>query len=350
MIGYMANNVLPLRAGEFVRVYVAARRLAAQRDGSLTDSLWLAGATVVVERVLDSLTLVLILGVLILDHPVPAALEYAAAIVLAIDVVAAAALATLALAPDFARRLLARLTRRRPALERRTERGLGHDPASGSKASARRPTGCRCSGGRWWRGHCSATGAWALLRAMHLDLPFVAGWTVMTFVGFGDQHPVGARVRRRLARGGGAGAVDLRGRPGDCTRLRVALPCQSVRPDHAGRVAVPRAGAREPGRGDGRPPAGRWRMHDEARRALDIDRATRSSGGAAGCRCCCCHSFLASFFGPHYAFHSHTTDLLLGDRLLRHRAGGHRAARVHHRHLTARDLRPQHPQRRRPPR
>ena len=57
MIGYMGNNVLPLRAGEVVRVYVVARRIAAQRGGSVSNGLWLAGATVVVERVLDSLTL-----------------------------------------------------------------------------------------------------------------------------------------------------------------------------------------------------------------------------------------------------------------------------------------------------
>ena len=47
MIGYMGNNVLPLRAGEFVRIYVVARRLAVQRDGSVTGGLWLAGATIV---------------------------------------------------------------------------------------------------------------------------------------------------------------------------------------------------------------------------------------------------------------------------------------------------------------
>jgi len=188
MIGYMANNVLPLRAGEFVRVYIAARRLAAQRDGSLTNSMWLVGATVVVERLLDSLTLVLILGVLILIIPVPAALEYAAAIVLAVDVVAAAALVTLALAPDFARRLLARLTRRRPALERRTERGLAMIllGLEGIRAPAHRLPLLGWTVVAW---ALSATGAWALLRAMHLDLPFVAGWTVMTFVGFGISIP-----------------------------------------------------------------------------------------------------------------------------------------------------------------
>ena len=46
MIGYMVNNVLPLRAGELVRVYVAARRLGpGAADGTLGGRLWLAGAT-----------------------------------------------------------------------------------------------------------------------------------------------------------------------------------------------------------------------------------------------------------------------------------------------------------------
>jgi hypothetical protein len=34
-----------------------------------------------------------------------------------------------------------------------------------------------------------AVGAWLLLFAVRLDLPLVAGWTVMTFVGFGVSIP-----------------------------------------------------------------------------------------------------------------------------------------------------------------
>ena len=78
MIGYMANNVLPLRAGELVRVYVAARHLQGERRMATGESLWLAGATIIVERVLDSLSLVLIMAVLIFVIPVPPALQYAA--------------------------------------------------------------------------------------------------------------------------------------------------------------------------------------------------------------------------------------------------------------------------------
>jgi uncharacterized protein (TIRG00374 family) len=188
MIGYMGNNVLPLRAGEFVRIYVVARRIAAQDGGSVSGGLWLAGATIVIERVLDSLTLVLILGLLILIIPVPPALEYAAAIVLAVDVIAASALATLVLAPDFSRRLLARITRRRPALQHRTERALALilRGLEGIRAPAHRLPLLGWTVVAW---SLSAAGAWSLLRAMHLVLPFVAGWTVMTFVGFGISIP-----------------------------------------------------------------------------------------------------------------------------------------------------------------
>ena len=43
MIGYMVNNVLPLRAGEFVRVYVVARRWG--------HGFWTALATLIVTHV-----------------------------------------------------------------------------------------------------------------------------------------------------------------------------------------------------------------------------------------------------------------------------------------------------------
>ncbi|MFH1034618.1 MAG: lysylphosphatidylglycerol synthase transmembrane domain-containing protein [Pseudomonadota bacterium] len=53
LIGFMANNVLPARLGEFVRAF-AAQRLAGVAASS-------ALATIVVERILDGLTLLLIL-------------------------------------------------------------------------------------------------------------------------------------------------------------------------------------------------------------------------------------------------------------------------------------------------
>jgi hypothetical protein len=188
MIGYMANNILPLRAGELVRVYVAARHLRAERGMAAGESLWLAGATVVVERLLDSLTLVLIMAVLVFVIPVPRALEYAAAVILALDAVAAGALVALAVAPEPSRRVLARLTRRWPRLARRAERGLDMVllGLAGVRTRAHLVPLAAWTVIIWVLG---ALGAWALLRAVHLDLALVAGWTVLVFVGFGISIP-----------------------------------------------------------------------------------------------------------------------------------------------------------------
>ena len=189
MIGYMVNNVLPLRAGELVRVYVAARRLGPRAaDGTLGGRLWLAGATLIVERVLDGLTLVLLLAGLVFVIPVPSTLKYAAALVLAVDVVAAGVLVTMAVAPARARRGLARLGRRWPAREARIARvfDLVLRGLEGVRTPAHLIPLAVWTVLVWSLG---ALGAWSLFRAVHLDLPLLAGWTVLTFVGFGVSIP-----------------------------------------------------------------------------------------------------------------------------------------------------------------
>ena len=62
MIGFMANNVLPFRLGEFVRPWALARR------ENLSKTMLLA--TVVVERAVDMLTLLGIFGVSMVVHPI----------------------------------------------------------------------------------------------------------------------------------------------------------------------------------------------------------------------------------------------------------------------------------------
>ena len=63
MIGFMANNVLPARAGELVRAYVLHRRASVSKTLGL--------ATIGLERLLDGLTLVILLGLLSLRFPLP---------------------------------------------------------------------------------------------------------------------------------------------------------------------------------------------------------------------------------------------------------------------------------------
>jgi hypothetical protein len=188
MIGYMANNVLPLRAGEIVRIYVVARRLRTARGMSPSNSFWLVTATLLIERVLDSLALVLILGVLVLTIPVPAVFRWAAGALVLIDVLGVALLVTVARAPDTMRALLVRGTRRWPGVEQTAVNAFD--------VALRGLEGIRS------RGHTlpllawtslvwlfPAAAAWSMLRAVHLDLPFIAGWTVLAFVGLGISVP-----------------------------------------------------------------------------------------------------------------------------------------------------------------
>lgn len=62
MIGFMANNVLPFRLGEFVRPWALARR------EKLSKSMLLA--TIVVERAIDMLTLLAIFGIALIVSPI----------------------------------------------------------------------------------------------------------------------------------------------------------------------------------------------------------------------------------------------------------------------------------------
>lgn len=62
MIGFMANNLLPLRLGEFVRAWALGRRVGLSKTTVF--------ATVVVERVVDMITLIVIFGITMVIHPI----------------------------------------------------------------------------------------------------------------------------------------------------------------------------------------------------------------------------------------------------------------------------------------
>jgi len=188
MIGYMANNVLPLRAGEVVRIYVVAKRWSAAGAPERIHPFWTTLATLVVERVLDSLAVVLILAILVLVVSVPRFLEMAALVVLAVDLVGIAVLVALSAAPDACVRLVARLVGRWPGLHRRLLNifqtfihGLDgiRTPSHAAPLLA------------WtvvvWL--VPALAAWTMFMALDFHLPFIAAWTVLAFVGLGISIP-----------------------------------------------------------------------------------------------------------------------------------------------------------------
>lgn len=63
MIGFMANNLLPARIGEFVRAYTLGSREQISKSLSL--------ATIVLERVCDGLTLIALMGFSLIIFPSP---------------------------------------------------------------------------------------------------------------------------------------------------------------------------------------------------------------------------------------------------------------------------------------
>lgn len=68
VIGYMANNILPLRAGEFVRVYALSNRTTVPKTAAL--------ATIAVERILDGLTMLIFMLVASLSIALTAQLQH----------------------------------------------------------------------------------------------------------------------------------------------------------------------------------------------------------------------------------------------------------------------------------
>jgi len=180
MIGYMVNNVLPLRAGEVVRVYVVARRWPGR--------FWTVAATLIVERVLDSLCIVLILGTLVFFVDVPRQVEIAAIVILAIDVVGISVLTAMTLAPTACRRLIERLAGRWPAARDRALRifEMFMQGLDGIRTVRRLPALLVATALVWVM---PAAAAWTGLRAAGLHLPALAGWVVLAFVGLGVSIP-----------------------------------------------------------------------------------------------------------------------------------------------------------------
>ncbi|HEX6079306.1 MAG TPA: lysylphosphatidylglycerol synthase transmembrane domain-containing protein [Methylomirabilota bacterium] len=179
LVGYMGNNVLPLRAGEIVRVYVASRH---------GPRFWTAFATVVVERVLDGLAMGVMVGGLLLVSPLPVDLRWPIALFLIVDLLGLVALAAIAIVPEACRALIVLLFHRMHWLERRLLRILDImiEGVRGLRAGRHVGPIALSSVGLWF---FLALSIWAALHSAHLDLPVAAAWTVLTFLGLGVSLP-----------------------------------------------------------------------------------------------------------------------------------------------------------------
>jgi len=224
MIGYMANNVLPLRAGEVVRIYVVARRWSAAGPTARLHPFWTTLATLVVERVLDSLVVVLVLVLLVLIVPVPRFLEMAALVVLAIDVVGIGVLIALAATPDACVRLVARLVGRCGEPLRAGGEGLTHLFPTPARLAQADLAGLGMTGARTaalkslalavLEQRVDFSAAPADVTAALAALPGIGPWTAqyvaLRALGEPDAFPHGDWVLRRMAAPPGAPPLGVR--------------------------------------------------------------------------------------------------------------------------------------------
>lgn len=175
-IGYMANNLLPLRVGELVRGYLAAR--------SAGLSFWTAMATLAVERVLDALSLLLILGGVVVAVEVPLWLKTGALTLLALDLLAMGILILLARGWDPLNRRLMGI----PRLGTTIKRWLGLFAIG---LQSLRP-GPHLGPLLTWTvliWILNAGAVWAALRSVGLALPASASLTVLAFAGIAVSLP-----------------------------------------------------------------------------------------------------------------------------------------------------------------
>ncbi len=181
IIGYTANNFLPLRAGEVIRGYLAAQTGV---------SFWAVMATLAVERTFDMLVILLFLGGVVAAVPVPAIVRDGALVLVVIDVVLIVGLFVLAAWPVSLKRMLLGPLRRWPTTGERAERWLGHFIE-----------GVRClRPGRHVMPLLAWTGAiwainivalWLAMLAARLEVPPSATLTILVFSGLGLAVPSG---------------------------------------------------------------------------------------------------------------------------------------------------------------
>lgn len=180
MIGYMINNVLPLRAGEFARVYVVAHRWG--------HGFWTTLGTVVVERVLDGMTVVLMLGILVLLIPVPAFMQWGAVVMLAVNLAAVVILAGMAWRPALTHSAARWVFRRWPHLQNLVTRAFDRFARGleGVRSASHALPLLVWTVAAWT---IPALEAWMVLRAFDLSLSWMAPWVVLVFVGISVSIP-----------------------------------------------------------------------------------------------------------------------------------------------------------------
>ena len=190
VIGFAANFFLPLRAGEFVRPYLLARREGISATATF--------ATIVLERLLDAATVLLLLGTCLLlfdpriatvDPGMFAAVKFFGALSAAGALVALFSMFSLAGHPEKLGRAALRVERVLPARAAPIVSGVVQRFAEGL-AVMRQPrrllVAVALSLPLWLS---IALGIWLVSRAFHIDLPYTGSFLLMALVVIGVAAP-----------------------------------------------------------------------------------------------------------------------------------------------------------------
>jgi len=203
-VGFAANAVLPARVGEVIRPYFLART---QRKlaGSAVTTMNTTGAfaTIIVERLLDVLTVILLLVVYVFvfggrvasTHPAAfLGLEWAAATAAGVSMTGMAVLFVMAGNPERMRRLVEALTRVLPS-------GIGHTVAHMVEKFAqglgvvRQPSRLAISLALsiplWIT---IAAGVWGVAVAFGIAVPFTGAFLIVAFLSLGVAVPTPGAV------------------------------------------------------------------------------------------------------------------------------------------------------------
>jgi uncharacterized protein (TIRG00374 family) len=179
VIGYMGNNLLPLRAGEVLRAYVLTRR--GQR-------FWTTVTTLVVERALDGLAVGMVLAFVFFLIPTPREVAWAAETFVALVLAMLVVLVSITAAPMPCRILVHSLTYRWPPIESRLL--VIFDSMSDGLQGMRRPAQL-LSTAIWsvaiWA--FIVASVWTCFQAARLDLSVTAALCVIAFIGLGVSLP-----------------------------------------------------------------------------------------------------------------------------------------------------------------
>ena len=203
-VGFAANAVLPARAGEVIRPYFLARsQRRAAPNARVTINTSGAFATIIVERLLDVLTVILLLAVYVFAfgrdmaraHPSAfVGLEWAAATAAAAALAGLAVLFVVAGSPDRMRRIVEMLTRLLPA---KIGAPIAHvvEKFAEGLAIVRQPSRLAISLALsiplWIT---IAAGIWAVAVAFGIAVPFAGTFLIVAFLSLGVAVPTPGAV------------------------------------------------------------------------------------------------------------------------------------------------------------